>query len=138
MRQEKVFRLGKVHIEGDLIEFHPEDTLTFEAERRDSLAVGVAYDYKEWSDDKEHTRIRLTAHIEGHKPETFEVEIGDNPALDDSRRGFVTVPIRVSASGELKGRFLIETSYASGPWRAAKLEESGRDRAEGTFVVRVR
>jgi hypothetical protein len=138
MRSEKVFRLGKLSIEGDLIEFEAESPLVFEAERRDVLSVGVAYDYRESSEDKELTRIRLTAHVEGQKPETFEADIRDSPALDDSRRGFVSVPIRAGKTGDVKGRFVVETSYASGPWRAAQLEPTASDRSEGEFVVRVR
>ena len=137
MRPEKVFRLGKVSVEGDFIAFHPAQPLAFEAERRDVVSVGVAYDYKEFSEDKEETRIRLTAHIDGQKPETFEAVIGDSPALDDSRRGFVSVPIRLPSSGQLKGRFLVETSYASGPWRASAPEPAARDRAEGEFQIHV-
>lgn len=132
-----MFRLGRVRIEGELIEFHPAEPLAFDAERRDDVSVGVAYDYKESSDEREETRIRLTAHVDGQSPATFEAVIGDSPLLDDSRRGFVSVPVRVAHRGAVKGRFVVETSYASGPWKAAELPTEARDRAEGEFVIRV-
>lgn len=137
MRPEKIFRLGRVRVDGDLIEFQPAESLHFDAERRDQVSVGVAFDYKEASDEKEQTRIRLTAHIEGQAPSTFEAVIGDSPLLDDSRRGFVSVPVRVSHRGAVKGRFVVETSYASGPWKMAELPTAAREQAEGEFVIRV-
>lgn len=137
MREEKLFRLGRVTIEGDLIEFHPESSLAFEAQRRDIVSVGVAYDYRESTPDKERTRVRLTAHLDGQKPETFEAVIGDNPLLDDSRRGFLSVPIRVAQHGELRGRFVIEAEYGSGPWRGGTAARA-HERREGEFTLRVR
>lgn len=137
MRPEKVFRLGRLHIEGDLIAFEPAEPLSFEAQRRDVISVGVNYAYSETTSDKEETRIRLTAHVDGQKPETFEAVLADSIAHDDSRRGFVSVPLRIAGTGELKGRFVLETSYASGPWKPGAMEPKARERAEGEFIVRV-
>lgn len=138
MRSEKTFRLGRVNIDGDLVEFEPETELAFDAERRDIVSVGIAYAYREASEEKEETRARFTAHVEGENSETFEAVIGDSPVRNDSRRGFVSVPIRLTRTGELRGRFLVEASYASGPWAEATPVAGTSERVEGQFVLRVR
>lgn len=137
VREEKIFRLGRVTIEGDLIEFEEEGPLAFDADRRDIVSVGVYYDYRESTEDRERTRIRLTAQLDGEKAETFEAIIGDSPALNDSRRGFLSVPVRVPARGELAGRFVVEADYESGPWARAASDVQARERREGRFVLRV-
>lgn len=137
MRQDKVFRLGKVVIDGDLIDFEPAEARDFEAARSDVVSLGVAYEYREVSEDKEHARIRLTAQLAGGKEESFEAHIGDNPALDDSRRGFLSVPIHVPGKGQLQGRFVIETQYESGPWTGKHRGTGARERVEGDFTLRV-
>ncbi|HUR68589.1 MAG TPA: hypothetical protein VM370_05025 [Candidatus Thermoplasmatota archaeon] len=138
MRSEKILRLGHVRIDGPDIHFEPERTLAFEAARSDAVSIGVAYEYHEVTDEREETRIRLTALVGEHKPETFEAVIGDSPLRDDSRRGFLSVPIRTGGTSELRGRFRLEVSYASGPWKAATLTPDAHAKAEGEFVVRVR
>lgn len=138
MRTEKVFRLGRLQIEGDLITFEPAESLSFEAERRDIITVGVQFAYVESTSDKEETRIRLTAHVDGQKPEAFEALLTDSIAHDDSRRGFVSVPLRVSGTGEHRGRFTLETSYGSGPWKPGPVSPLATDRAEGSFLLRVK
>lgn len=138
MRQEKLFRLGRVVIDGDLIEFEPEPTREFEAARSDIVSVGVAYQYREATEDREHTRIKLTARIHGQKEETHEAHIGDNPALDDSRRGFLSVPLHVGAKGDLRGHYVIESEYTSGPWAHKDRKNAhAQERVEGEFVIRV-
>jgi hypothetical protein len=116
MREEHSFRLGRVDIEGEIIEFEPAPSLRFSAHRGDSATIGVAYNYREASQDKEVAHIRLTAHVDGMAPRSTEAVIHDNPLADDSRRGFIGVPLALSGSGTLKGRFTIETRYGSGPW----------------------
>lgn len=138
MRTEKVFRLGRVRVDGHIIDLEPADSLTFEADRRDAVSFGVAYEYKEVSSDKEETRIRITAHLDGQKPESYEAVIGDNPLLDDSRRGFVSVPIHLPRAGEVKGRFTIEATYKSGPWKGKAHDHEATERAEGHFTLRVK
>lgn len=138
MRQEKVFRLGKILIDGEIIRFEPEPTAAFEATRSDIVSVGVAYQYVEATEDKEHTRIRLTASLEGAREESHEAHIGDNPALDDSRKGFLSVPIRVKAAGELRGRFVIESEYEARAWSRKEPSTSASERVEGAFTIHVK
>ena len=138
MREEKTFRLGRVRIDGDLIEFQPEAPLAFDAGPRDVLAVGVAYEYREVTQDREKARIRLTAHVDGQKPHVQEAVIGDNPLANDSRRGFLSVPIQSGRPGELRGRYLLEADYESGPWGRGERDVEAATREEGEFVVRVR
>lgn len=138
MRSEKSFSLGRVRIDGDLIEFVPEKTLQFEAERSDQLSLGIQYDYREASEEKERARVRITAQLDGHAPETFEAEIRDNPVLNDSHRGFVSVPIRTPKPGDHRGRFVVEATYGSGLWGEKEPDTQVHERAEGSFVLRVR
>lgn len=133
-----MFRLGTVLIDGDLITFEAEAGAPFEAARSDIVSVGVAYRYVEASEDKEQTRIRLTAHLDGQREESHEAHIGDNPALDDSRRGFLSVPIHVKQAGELHGRFVIESHYEARPWSHKEPASSARERVEGAFTIRVK
>lgn len=136
MREEKVFRVGRVSIDGDLIEFEAEPELSFRAGRRDAVSVGVEYRYRERSDDEETVLIRITAHLDGQGARTEEASIRDHPAVDDSRRGFLSVPVPVAASGQLRGRFVVEARYGSGPWRKpAEFEVEGRH--EGEFLLHV-
>lgn len=137
MREQKIFRLGRVTIDGDLIAFEEEPPLEFEADRRDIVSVGIHYDYHEATEDRERTRIRLTAQLDGERPETLEAVIGDSPLLNDSRRGFLSVPVRVPAKGDLRGRFIVEAEYGSGAWRAEPGVQA-RERREGAFTLRVR
>ncbi|HET6404720.1 MAG TPA: hypothetical protein VFH78_08735 [Candidatus Thermoplasmatota archaeon] len=134
MREEKIFRLGRLSIEGDLIAFEPEPERSFHAARRDAVSVGVQYAYRESSPDQEVATIRLTAHVEGQRPRTEEAVIRDNPLADDSRRGFLSVPIQVPGAGAMRGRFVVEARYGAGPWRkAAELEVE--ERADGEFSL---
>lgn len=134
MREEKVFRLGRVSIDGDAIAFERESPLTFRAARADAILVGVQYSYREASADQEHVSIRLTAHIDGQRPRTEEADIRDNPLVDDSRRGFLSVPLQVAGAGMLRGRFTVEARYGAGPWRKpADLVVEGRE--EGEFEL---
>lgn len=135
-REEKTFRLGRLSIEGDLIEFEPEEALSFDAGRRDRIAVGIHYSFVEATEDKEETHIRLTAHVDGQPAHTEETVIHDNPLFDDSRRGFLSVPIRVAGAGELRGRFTLETRYGSGPWRKP-VTVHAHGRHDGEFTLRV-
>lgn len=132
-----MFRLGKVVIDGDLIDFEPEELREFEASRSDLVSLGVAYEYRESTEDKERARIRLTAQVDGGKEESFEAQIGDSPALNDSRRGFLSVPIHVKGKGDLRGRFVIETEYESGSWSGKTRSTAARERVEGDFSLRV-
>lgn len=136
MRDEKVFRVGRVLIDGDLIEFHAEPTLSFAAGRRDVITLGVAYEYREASEDKEVATIRISAHLDGQRPETHEAVIHDNPLANDSRRGFLSVPVRVSGTGTVRGRFAIEARYGAGPWRKP-IEREVEGRHEGEFVLNI-
>lgn len=135
-REEKSFKLGQVRIEGDLIEFHAEPSLTFAASPRDDVSLGVHYRYREASQDQEEVRIRLTAHVEGQPPRTEEAIITDHPAVNDSRIGFLSVPIALRGAGALRGRFLIEARYGVGPWRKPPAFEI-EGKHEGTFTLNV-
>lgn len=136
MREEKIFRLGRVSIDGDAIAFEREGELSFRAGKADAVVVGVQYSYREASHDQEHASIRLTAHIDGQRPRTEEATIRDNPLADDSRRGFLSVPLQVAGTGALRGHFVVEMRYGAGPWRKpADLVAEGRE--EGEFELHV-
>lgn len=131
-----MFRLERVSIDGDTIAFEAEPVLRFHAGRRDAVMVGVEYDYRETSPDQERARIRLTAHVDGHSPRTEEAHIHDNPIANDSRRGFLGVPLALAAAGTLRGRFLVEAHYAAGPWRKPA-DISAEGRHQGEFELHV-
>lgn len=138
MRSSKLLRLGTLTFDAEGIAFEPAPSLAFEAGRHDEVAVGVHFAYRELSEDRETARIRITAELDGQPPQTFETSLRDNPAVDDSRRGFVSVPIRVGSRGELRGRFVVEAVYEVGSWTGREGAPSSENaRAEGTFTLRV-
>lgn len=130
-------RLGRLRIDGEGIGFEEADSLAFEAARGEELRVGVAYDYRELSEAKEHARIRLVAEAPGAPASTFETTIRDHPALDDSRRGFLSVPIRIGGAGPVRVRFRIEADYEAGAWTQKAPDAARSMRHEGEFVVRL-
>lgn len=137
MREEKTFRLGTVVIREGIIDFVPEDSTAFEASRHEAVRVGVQYRYHEATEDKETAHVRLHAGIDGHAHAHDEALIEDHPVANDSRRGFLSVPVRIGAAGELRGRFTVEARYESGPWKG-EADRKERALAEGEFRIRVR
>lgn len=137
MAEEKVFRLGVVSIDGDDVAFEPEASLVFRAGARDDVSVGVQYKFHERSEDKEHARIRLTAQLEGMPTESGEVEIIDHPVVNDTKRGFLSVPIRVHGPGTLRGHFRVETESETGPWQEGATRAQ-QVKAEGVFTLEIR
>lgn len=137
MAEEKVFRLGVVSIDGEDVAFEPEGSLVFHAGARDDVSVGIQYKFHERSEDKEHARIRLTAQLDGMPGSSGEVEIVDHPVVNDTKRGFLSVPIRVHGPGTLRGRFRVETEAETGPWQEGAAREQ-RVEAEGEFTLEIR
>lgn len=137
MAEEKVFRLGLVSIDGDDVAFEPDGSFAFRAGTRDIVSLGVQYKFYERSEDKEHARIRLTAQLDGMPTESSEVEITDHPVVDDTKRGFLSVPLRIIGPGTLRGRFSVETDYESGPWQQTA-NNTRRVKAEGEFTLEIR
>ena len=117
--------------------FEEEAALEFDVRPGDEVTLGLAYEYREQDAGKETARIRLVAQLAGQKEETFEAVIHDNPLVDDSRRGYLSVPVRAAGAGALKGRFRIEADYESGAWTERAPDRAASMRHEGEFVLRV-
>lgn len=137
MRSTRNLRLGRLTIDGSHLAFEEATPLTFDAGRDDELHAGIAFEYREASAAREFARIRIVAEAPGAAPASHEAHIKDNPALNDSRRGFVSVPLVLRGQGAVRVRYLVEADYEEGAWSEKAPDHARSMRHEGEFVVRL-
>jgi hypothetical protein len=135
MSPTRTLRLGRAVIDGDDISFELDGAPSLEAGARDTLRMGVEYDYHERSILKDGARLRLSAVVDGASVGTSERTIGDVPLVDDSRMGFLELALPKLAPGVHRGSYRIEAEYAV--THDDGVQSVAREAAEGAFTIDV-
>ncbi|MEA3200411.1 MAG: hypothetical protein QOE90_1839 [Thermoplasmata archaeon] len=123
--------LGTLTLRGEEMAWKPEAEGPVDAHAGETLELVVSYSYEEPSNDKDETRVALSAEMSGAKLGRVEDLIDDSKVRDDSMRSYVALPFRLQRRGEMDLAWTIRVAYTRTPWTSktptakADLEERG-------------
>lgn len=131
---ERTFRLADVSIIADGLRVLAASATEFDMQARDRARLGVAYEFQDTS-VPERARVRITANLDGRPAQTREAFLRDIPMLNDSRVGFLELPLGNLEAGMHRGSFRVEAEHEIDEGSGFRTDHA---KAEGVFTVRVK